>query len=278
MIFQKLNFRNTRIYITGGSSGIGLATALKASSLGAHVLIFARSQEPLDDAVARIKEKRQNSDQRVEAMVLDVSDNDAVESTMRAAVEEFGVPDVLIANAGIGCAGYFEDITYDAFDTVMKINVYGVRNVVAALVPAMKDLGGHIVIMSSMAGLVGVFGYTGYSTSKFALIGFAESLRSELKRQNIAVSVVCPPEVDTHFLETEALSLPPEARLVKDMAGRLSPEKAAEAVVRTIGTRKFFIIPGVMAKASYYLARFAPGWMTRATTDLNVKWSADKTS
>lgn len=278
MIFQRLNFRNTRIYITGGSSGIGLATALKASSLGAHVLIFARNQDRLDDAVSRIRKKRQNSDQRVDAMVLDVSDNDSVETTMRSAVEEFGVPDILIANAGVGCAGYFEDVTYEAFDTVMKINVYGVRNVVAALVPAMKDLGGHIVIMSSMAGLVGVFGYTGYSTSKFALIGFAESLRSELKRQNIAVSVVCPPEVDTDFLQAEAPDLPQEARLVKDMAGRLSPEKAAEAVVRTLGSRKFFVIPGVMAKASYYLARFSPGWMTRATTDLIVKWSADKPS
>lgn len=257
---------------------MGLETALQVSSLGAHVLIFARNPDKLDTAVAQIQKKRQNSDQQFQSMVLDVSDNDAVESTMRAAVEEFGAPDILIANAGIGCAGYFEDVSYDSFDAVMKINVYGVRNVIVALVPSMKTLGGHIVIMSSMAGLVGVFGYTAYSTSKFALMGFAESLRSELKRKNIAVSVVCPPEVDTDFLVAEAPTLPPEARLIKAMAGRLSPEKAAMAVVRTLGTRKFFVIPGFMAKASYYLARFSPGWMTRATTDMIVKWSADKTS
>ena len=274
MMFQKLNFRNTRIYITGGSRGMGLEIARQVSALGAHVLIFARNREKLDAAKDLIKKKRQNSDQQVTAMQLDVSDNAGVESTMKIAVAEFGAPDIVIANAGIGGAGYFENISYDDFDQVMKINVYGVRNVVAALVPSMKALGGHVVIMSSLAGLVGVFGYTAYSTSKFALIGFAESLRSELKRKNIDVSLVCPPEVDTDFLVAEAPDLPPEARLVKDMAGRISPEQAAKAVVRTLSTRRCFIIPGIMAKTSYYMARFSPGFMTRATTDMIIKLSA----
>ena len=122
---------------------------------------------------------------------------------MNTALIEFGAPDILVSNAGIPCAGYFEDISFEFFDATMKTNVYGARNIVAALLPHMKNRDCQIVIVSSGAGLMGLFGYTGYGTSKFALVGFAESLRSELNRYNIAVSLVCPPEVDTPGLAME---------------------------------------------------------------------------
>ena len=100
----------------------------------------------------------------------------------------------------------------------MKINLYGARNAIAALLPHMRNQGGHIVNVSSIAGLIGVFGYTDYCASKFGLIGFSEALRSELDSQGIMVSVLCPPDTDTPGLAEENLTKPPETLAVSESA------------------------------------------------------------
>ncbi len=91
----------------------------------------------------------------------------------------------------------FADVSCQQFDETMRINMYGIWNTCAALVPHMKEQGGAIVNISSIAGFVGVFGFTDYSASKFAVIGFSEALKSELKQFGITVQVLCPPDTDT---------------------------------------------------------------------------------
>jgi short-subunit dehydrogenase len=105
-------------------------------------------------------------------------------------------------------------------------------------------------------------------------VGFTECLRSELKRFNIIVTLVCPPEVTTPFIEEEAKTLPPEARIVKNLAGLLTPEQAAKAIVRGIRRKKFLVIPGIMAKSLLFWHRISNGFFTRLPSDLIIKFAS----
>lgn len=268
-------FPHKLVFITGGSSGIGLATANLLASQGCNLVLFARGQKMLDDACRFINTKSGNSSQSVNAVSMDVSDNNDVQQKIKVAVEKFGIPDILINSAGVGSGDYFENISYDQFDRAMKINVYGTRNAISAILPFMKQKGGgHIVNISSVAGLIGMYGYSLYCTSKYALVGFSECLRSELKRFNITVTLVCPPEVQTPFLEEEAKTLPSEARLLKNLAGLLTPEQAAKAIVRGIKSKKFLVVPGIMAKSLLFWHRISNGLLTRLPSDIIIKFAS----
>jgi 3-dehydrosphinganine reductase len=264
------DFSNKLVYITGGSSGIGLETARQLSSMGANVAIFARTKDKLDQARNDIERHRRSSDQKIYVMQVDVADNDDVQEKMKEAIKIFGGPDIVITSAGVGQADLFENISHQAFDTLMKINVYGTRSVIAALLPSMKERGGHIVIISSAAGLMGMFGYTSYSASKYALVGFAECLRGEIRRYGIAVTLVCPPEVDTPFLINEA-GIPPEARALKNFAGTLKPAPVARTIVKGIGKKKFLVVPGLLAKLLFLNHRLTNGLATRLSSDIIVR-------
>jgi short-subunit dehydrogenase len=162
----------------------------------------------------------------------------------------------------------------------MKINVYGTRNTISAILPYMKQKGGgHIVNISSMAGLIGMYGYSLYAATKYALVGLTECLRSELKRDNIQVTLICPPEVKTPFIEKEAAALPPESRVVKTLAGLLTPEQTAKAIVRGVKSGKFLVVPGIAAKSLYFWHRVSNGFLTRLPSDWIVKlvaWRSEK--
>lgn len=265
-----IRVENRKIFITGGSSGIGLEAAKQLYSKGSHLALFARDEDRLHLAVREIERYKVQSMQNLRTYPLDVSDPRSVEKGFSLAEEEFGTPDVVVLGAGISTADYFENISYDAFDRVMKTNLYGVRNCVATLLPSMKQKGGKIVIVSSLAGLTGMIGYTAYGTSKFALVGFAECLRPELKRHGIDVVLFCPPEVETPFVHEEAKTLPREARFIKNIAGTLSAEDAGRALVKSITGKRFLVVPGIKGKSSYFMTCYLPGSMVRNSTDLLI--------
>jgi short-subunit dehydrogenase len=263
-------FNGKRVFITGGSSGIGLETAKILCTSGAHVLIAGRDVEKLKKAQITFEKLRVTPEQKMSIVALDVADNQEVEKKIPAAIEEFGVPDILINSAGVGHSDYFENITYEKFDEVIKINLYGTRNMIAALLPHMKSKGGgHIVNISSMMGNIGFIGYSVYSPSKFALVGLSECLRSEFKQFNIQVSVFCPPEIDTPMTDLMLKTSPPETRALVKKTGVLSSQRTAKILLNGIKKKRFLIIAGFLAKNAYLNKRFFPN-LSRCVMDMIV--------
>lgn len=261
-------FKNKIVYITGGSSGIGLQTARLFSSYGTDIVLIARNHEKLESAKIIVDAAKKENSQSISVVSCDVSNYSDVSKVLEAAVREFGIPDILINSAGINkYADHFENITYEMFNKVMDINVNGVRNVTHALLGPMKQKNGHVVILSSAAALFGMFGYTAYGTSKAALMGFAESLRYELKPLGMPVTVIFPPEVDTPMNLDEAKTLPEEGRAVKSMGGFLKPDYVARVIVKAIAKKKYFVIPGKSTAFLYFLHRLSNGFLSRLVSD-----------
>ncbi len=152
----------------------------------------------------------------------------------------------------------FADVSYQQFDETMRVNMYGIWNTCAALVPHMKEHGGAIVNISSIAGFVGVFGFTDYSASKFAVIGFSEALKSELKQFGITVQVLCPPDTDTPGFEVENRTKPEETKAVSAAAKVLSADDVAGDLIRHIRKGTFVIIPGLDGKIVFIAKRLFP--------------------
>jgi 3-dehydrosphinganine reductase len=262
-------FDNARVYVVGGSLGIGLAVAQRVAALGAEVTIFARRREPLEQAAAAVRASCRRPDQTVACGQLDVADHDQVAATMQTQVAERGAPDVLINCAGRAYPRRFEDITYAQFAETMLVNLHGCWNTIQALLPHMQARGrGYIVNTSSIAGLIGVFGYTDYCASKFALVGLSEALRSELKPHGITVSVLCPPDTDTPGFATENLTKPEETRAISATAKVLPPAVIADALLRGMARGRFLIIPGRDGRLEVLAQRLAPGM---------VRWVMDRT-
>jgi len=252
------NVAGKNVYIVGGSEGIGLETAKILAGLGANILIFSRNEGKLRDAVEKIKSNRVSDSQKFSYLPVDITDNDGVISIMETAAKDFGVVDILINSAGRARPRPVEDIDYSQFDEIMKTNLYGIRNAVAAVLPYLKGKGGMIVNVSSMVGFVGVFGYTDYAASKFGVIGFSEALKSEVKWHNIDVCVLCPPDTDTPGYAEEMKTKPPETRAISNAAKIRSARYVAKALVKGMKKKKFLIIPGFDSKLTYYAKHLAP--------------------
>lgn len=251
-------FEGKNAFITGGSSGIGLSAARELAARGADISIFARSEERLKRALDEIRRCSRREGQRFSSMQIDVSDHENVGGVMKEAVERCGPPDLLINCAGRARPHYFEEISYEQFDETMKTNLYGIWNTVSALAPVMKKKGGHIVNVASMAGFVGVFGYTDYCASKYGVVGLSEVLRSELKRWGIGVSVLCPPDTDTPGFATENRTKPEETKAASGGAKLMAPDDVARQLISGLEKGKFMIIPGFEGKLTWRLKRFLP--------------------
>ncbi len=271
------DFSNKTVYITGGSSGIGLECAKLFAARGADLVLLARNSEKLKQTAEEVKALRRSENQMVATISVDVADAADVEKKMETALRGIGAPDILINSAGINSyVDRFEKLTGEMLRHALEINVIGVRNMTASLLEGMKKKKGHVVILSSMAGLFGMFGYTIYATTKAALLGFAESLRYEIRPHGMSVTVVCPPEVDTPMNIEEAKTLPPEGRAMKDASGLLTPEFTAREIVKGIGRKRFMVIPGMQSRFLYLLHRLSNGRISRFVSDMIVAGAQKK--
>lgn len=240
-----MRFDNRHIIITGGSSGIGKATAKLLVSEGANVSIIARDRTKLEAAKAEIAAAKINPNRQIFSIAADVSNWRQIEAAIQTCIDSIGTPDILITSAGIAHPGYFQELPIEIFERTMAINYFGTLYSIKAALPSMeKQQKGHIVLISSGAGLIGIYGYTPYSPTKFALKGLAESLRGELKSLGIQISIVYPPDTDTPQLEAENKTKPPETKLITGTAKTWSAEAVAREIIKGIEKKSFMITPG----------------------------------
>uniref|UniRef100_A0A8C8K2J1 3-dehydrosphinganine reductase n=1 Tax=Oncorhynchus tshawytscha TaxID=74940 RepID=A0A8C8K2J1_ONCTS len=210
------------LQVTGGSSGIGKSIAMECYRQGAFITLVARDESKLVQVKNEVEKCVINDKQ-----VFDVSkDYGQVESVIKQCQEKLGPVDMLVNCAGTSFSGKFEEVEVERFRSLMEVNYLGSVYPTWAVIAPMKERRmGLIMFVSSQAGQIGLFGYTAYSPSKFALRGLAESLQMEMKPYNIYVMVAYPPDTDTSGLAEENRTKPLEARLISETSGVTQPEQ-----------------------------------------------------
>jgi 3-oxoacyl-[acyl-carrier protein] reductase len=185
--------------ITGASKGIGRAIARMLGEHGASVILAARSANELTAAVNELRKDGISA----EGIPADVGIEDDVDALVRYVLEKNARIDILVNNAGIGYFKPLMEMSVSEFDAMWRVNMRGVFLMTKAVLPGMvKNNGGEIVNIASLAGKNTFKGGTGYAATKWALRGFAGSLMLEVRDHNIRVTTICPGSVDTAFSST----------------------------------------------------------------------------
>ncbi|XP_042095084.1 3-ketodihydrosphingosine reductase isoform X2 [Ovis aries] len=212
---KPLALSGAHVVVTGGSSGIGKCIAIECYKQGAFITLVARNEVVL-------------------CISVDVSqDYGQVENVMKQAQEKLGPVDMLVNCAGTSLAGKFEDLEVSTFERLMSVNYLGSVYPSRAVITTMKERRvGRVVFVSSQAGQLGLFGYTAYSSSKFAIRGLAEALQMEVKPYNVYVTVAYPPDTDTPGFAKENQTKPLETRLISETTSVCKPEQVAKQIVK----------------------------------------------
>ena len=235
-----------RVVISGASSGLGLALAQHYLRQGAQLAACARRADLLQSLSEQFPGQ-------VYCYPLDVRDAAALQNAAQHFIAQVGVPDIVIANAGVSrgtLTEFVEDV--DVFQQVMDINVMGVVKTFQPFLSVMREAGsGTLVGVASVAGFRGLPGAGAYSASKAALISYLESLRVELHGSGVSVVTLCP-----GYIETPMTAINPYA-----MPFILPVDKAAQRIMRVIAARKSFaVVPWQMGLVGYVLKRL-PHWL-----------------
>lgn len=233
--------------ISGGSSGIGLALARRLARDGWSLSLLARRSDLLEQAAAEL---RGLGASEVQCLPVDVADRGAARAAVERALNESGAPELVLTSAGVAHPDYFANLADEDFEQAMAVNYFGTLHVLRAVLPAMRARrSGQVVLVSSGAGLIGIFGYAAYAPSKFAVRGLAEVLRAELKGDGVGVSVVFPPDTDTPQLAAENRTKPPETRAIAGAAEVMSADAVAAAILTGVKRGRFVIAPGLAMAA-----------------------------
>jgi NAD(P)-dependent dehydrogenase (short-subunit alcohol dehydrogenase family) len=254
--------------VTGAGSGIGRETALALAADGADVLCV-----DIDLDAAEVTAKQAGG----AAYRLDVADGPATERLAARVADEHGVPDLVMANAGIGVSGSFLETSVEDWRRVLDVNLWGVIHTLRAFLPAMVERreGGHVVITSSAAGYLATPTLPAYGTTKAGVLMLAQCLAGELAEAGIGVSAICPGFVHTNITATTrfAGAAPDEEKALQERAFRMyekrgyGPEKVARAVVEAIKDGKLVVPVTPEARAAALGVRLAP-----ATTRAIGRW------
>ena len=240
-----MNYLDKHAIITGGSSGIGKAVAILLAQQGANLSLIARDRQKLAMAKEEIS-AAVDSDRQIFTVSADVANRQEITTAIEAAIARLGTPELLVTSAGMAHPGYFEEIPLEVFQQTMMVNYFGSLYSIKAVLPTMEaNRRGNIVLISSGAGLIGIYGYSAYCPSKFALRGLAESLRGELKPKGIGITIVYPPDTDTPQLAAENKIKPPETKKITATAKTWSPQAVAQQILRGVEQNKFAIAPGM---------------------------------
>nr|XP_020851409.1 3-ketodihydrosphingosine reductase isoform X2 [Phascolarctos cinereus] len=231
---KPLALPGAHVVVTGGSSGIGKCIAIECYKQGAFITLVARDENKLLQAKKEIEKYSINDKQVVLCISVDVSqDYGQVENVIKQAQEKLGPVDMLVNCAGTSVSGKFEDLEINYFERLMNINYLGSVYPSRAVITTMKERRmGRIVFVSSQAGQLGLFGFTAYSSSKFALRGLAEALQMEVKPYNIYITIAYPPDTDTPGFAEEKKTKPLETQLISETSSLCKPEQVAKQIVK----------------------------------------------
>ncbi|MCK9247617.1 MAG: SDR family oxidoreductase [Solirubrobacteraceae bacterium] len=246
--------------ITGAASGIGRATAMAAAAEGAELFLTDIQDEALQAAAGEI---RARGGRVSVARAADVSDYDAVRELADAIHAEHGSLDVVMNVAGISRWGTVDKLTHDDWRRLVDINLMGPIHVIETFIPPMiaAGRGGHLVNVSSAAGLFGLPWHAAYSATKFGLRGVSEVLRFDLRQHGIKVSLVLPGAVDTPLVGTVQIAgVNREDPRVQKLVGRFSrhaatPDEAAAAILRGVRRDRYWVYTSRDIQLGHFFTR-----------------------
>jgi short-subunit dehydrogenase len=248
---------NSRVIVTGASSGIGRAVALELARADAKLVAVARRE----DRLTQLAHEVTAINGRIEIVVGDITDPQIRQQAVDAAQTQYGGLDILINNAGIGALGRFEDADLNRVRRVFEVNFFALVEMTRLALPLMqKGVKPMLVNVSSIVGHRGVPFRSEYSASKFAVRGFSEAIRAEFTRYGIDVLVVSPGTTETEFFDGDfEHGTEPSWPRHKPV----SANKVARAMVKAIRQGRHEIIPYGLGKILCWLNRLSPGMMDR---------------
>lgn len=257
------DLKGKRCLVTGAASGIGRATAIAAAERGAVLFLTDIQAEALDAAAAEI---RARGGTVACSKPADITDHDAVAAIAAEAHAEGGSMDVVMNVAGVSTWGTVERLQHEDWRKMVEIDLMGPISVLECFVPPMIEAGrgGHVVNVSSAAGLFGLPWHGAYSAAKFGLRGVSEVLRTDLRRHGIGVSLVCPGAVRTPLVGTvEIVGVDREAPAMRKLVERferhaVSPERVAERILTAIEKNRYLVFTSADIHALYLVQRWAP--------------------
>ncbi len=255
-----MNFKNKTVLITGASSGIGLALSREFASLGANVVMGARTEETLRSLVAEFESQGVRSIYRV----TDITSEQACRELVEAAVEAFGGIDVCICNAGISMRALYDDVDMSVIRRLMDVNFWGTAYTVKYALPYIQKSRGSIVGVSSVAGFHGLPGRTGYSASKYAMHGLLETIRIENLKKGIHVMIAAPGFTASN-VRFSALTADgsPQGASPRNEDNMMTAEDVAHRIVRGICLRKRELLMDFNGRATKLIKKIWPSLLDR---------------
>jgi short-subunit dehydrogenase len=248
------------VVITGASSGIGKALAFEFSGKGSKVVLGARNHDNLKKVADEIN--RQGGE--AVYCVADVSDENDCKNLILTGVEKYGKIDILINNAGISMRATFNDLKLDVLKRLMDINFWGTVYCTKHALPFLLETKGSVVGVSSIAGLKGLPGRTGYSASKFAMNGFMETLRIENLKTGLHVLMAFPGFTASNIRNTAlAADGSMQGESPRDEGKMMTAEEVANHIYKAVVKRKNRIILTSQGKLTFWINKFFPNWLDK---------------
>lgn len=254
------DFKNKTVIVTGASSGIGEALAREFAARGAQVVLGARSVQKLQLIAGEIREKGGQA----AYCGVDVTKPEECRELIETAVREFGGVDVLVCNAGLSMRAIFDDVELDVLHRLMDVNFWGTVNCCKYALPYLQASKGSIVGVSSVAGLHGLPGRTGYSASKYAMTGFLETLRIENLKKGLHVMIACPGFTASN-VRFAALTADgsQQGETPRNEAKMMTAARVAQIIARGVLRRKRLCLMEAEGRATHFVKKFAPAFLDR---------------
>lgn len=250
--------------VFGGSEGIGFAIAQQLAMRGVSVGLVSRSPDKLKLAHDQIIATRASDSVYCITISADVTDAASITSACNTMIEQLDDISLVVNSAGYTLPGYVDVLLPENYIEQWQHNCLGMLHIVQAMLPHFRSRGGgQFVGTASLLGLMGMFGYSAYASSKFALVGLLSSLRAELAPEKIGVTALCPPAVDTPGFIRENAIKPNEVLKAERRAGVLSAEQVALSLLHALPRNPARVIPSHLSRLVFVASRWMPGIVER---------------